>query len=85
MTGDDIGETVVGQCRQLAGRVRIEHLHARRREGQQLHVDAVLIHVAQARMLDVEQTLEEIQYTVTGVLVVDPSDQLEVETLTGYA
>src|ERR1700722_2767680 len=36
-------------------------------------------------MLHVEQTLEEIQHAVAGVLVVDPSDQLEVETLTRYA
>jgi hypothetical protein len=36
-------------------------------------------------MLQVEQTFEEIQCAVTGVLVVDPSDQFEVEALTRYA
>jgi hypothetical protein len=71
MTGDDVGEAIVRQCRQLARGIRVEHLHTRRGERQQVHVHAVLIHVTQPRVLDVQQSLEEIQLPITRLRIVD--------------
>ena len=55
MARDHFGEAIVRDLCQVRGGVGIEHLHAGGREQQELNIDAVVVHVSQALLLEVEQ------------------------------
>jgi hypothetical protein len=85
MAGDDLGEAVVGQCRQLDGSVGIEHLHARRGEREDVHGHAVLVHLGEAPAFQVQEPLQHVPHAPLALGVVDHLEQGQIEAVAGRA
>ena len=56
---DGLGELVIRRARETYGQVRVENLHAGRRERQDLHVDAARIHVPEAALSQILEPLRD--------------------------
>ncbi len=82
MLPDQLGQAIVGERRQLAGGIGVEHLDAGRGEGGDRHVDAVLVHLPDPPLV-VEQAVEEVHVPVAGLIVIDALHQSEVGAVGG--
>jgi topoisomerase IA-like protein len=81
MARDRLGKAVVSQRGESSPRVRVEHLDTWRSERQQLDVDAILVHVGDPELIEVEQAIEE--QRLARRARVDRSQQWEIETGAG--
>ncbi len=75
--GDLLGDPVVGEGGEADRLVAVHHLHARSGQRQDLHVDAALVHVAQALLAHVGHALADEGGPGAGALQVEAPQAVE--------